>query len=156
IEHGAQILHHVGQALDIRVLGLRHAVLQQGKVVADPHVARVDGGGVAQFFEGRIKLGALQVVPGQSAVGDLVAGGRNQRSVLLFVRIVFIFIFIVFLVARYLGSVWVGRRGQRLQFLQSGFVAIGNSDLYFSRQRAGIRLGDYLGRDHAIVRSYDL
>jgi len=56
----------VGQALNIGVPGFCNAVLQHGQVVTDPHIALVEGSGIAQFFRSRIELAMLQVVPGQA------------------------------------------------------------------------------------------
>ena len=47
LEHGPQILHHVGEALNLAVLSLRHTVLEHRKVIANPHVALIEGRGIA-------------------------------------------------------------------------------------------------------------
>jgi len=90
--------------------------------VTDPHIALVEGSGIAQFFRSRIELAMLQVVPGQGTVGDLVTRSRHQRS-LSWSAFFSAFFF------GFDGSAGLGSRCQRLQFAQAGFAAVGNSGL---------------------------
>src|SRR5208283_1007583 len=160
IEHTAEVLHHVGQALNIGMLRLGDAILQHGKVVANPHVALVERGGVAEFFGGGVELGVLNVVPGQGAVGDLVALGGDERSGIFVVFCVFVFIFIfififvfVFVFVFLVGDLGLRRSGgQRLQLAESGLAALGDSDFHFGSERVGIRFANRLRRDGAVVR----
>ncbi len=122
-EHGAQVLHHVGQSLNVGVPGLRHAVFQHRKVVADPHIAPVESGSVTQFFGGVFKLAVLQVVPGQSAMGDLIAGDCDRKS-----RASSSFIVYASFSLAFLAGVGLGAVASACNSCSAAVAAVGNSD----------------------------
>ena len=64
VEHVLQIEHHVGQALYVVMSSLRDAVLEDGNVITYPHVAWIEGIGVAEFRRGFGEFAVLDVVPG--------------------------------------------------------------------------------------------
>ena len=86
LEHGAQIEHHVGQALDVSVCRLGGAKAENGNVVAQPHVALIEGRGIASFVGSVGEFAMLDVVPGENAVGEGVAdgvGGKLSESAII-------------------------------------------------------------------------
>ena len=50
-------------------------------VITQPHVARIEGGGVAEFGRGFGEFAVLDVVPGKDAVGEGVADGVAGKLV---------------------------------------------------------------------------
>ena len=144
LQHGFEVEHHVGQALNVGVLGLRHAVLQRAQVIAHPHIALIERRGVAEFGDGVFEFAVLDVVPRQDAVGQSAAHGVAGKLVGIVVGFLFRFRFDLFVGGR-------GRRGQVVQFFQAGLAAFGNADLNFGIEGARVGLGKRLGGDRRIV-----
>ena len=146
VEHVLQIEHHVGQALYVVMSSLRDAVLENGNVIANPHVVRVEGVGVAELRGGFGEFAVLDVVPGKDTMGGSVADrvvGEEVRILIVLFRLLFGF---NFLIGR------CGRGGQRVQLLQAVVAAFRDANLDLSIKSARIGLGQRPGCDRRIFR----
>src|ERR1700716_2194005 len=105
------------------MLGLRDSVFQKRKIVADPHIVRVQGRGISKFFGGFIELSVLNMVPGQYAVSELIPGRGRDCGIA----------FRTFLSRASFRSRMRFRSGrrERLQFLEPHLSALRNSYLNF-------------------------
>ena len=145
LQHGPQLKHHVGQALNVGMLRLCDAVFQHRHVIAQPHVALVESGGVGEFGRGFVKLAVLDVVPGEDAVGERTADRVSGQEIGILPRSPLFSLRFEFLVR---GS---GRGSQRVQCLQANVAAFGNADFYIGVEGALVGLGQRLGRDGRVV-----
>ena len=140
----------LGKSLHVGVLGLRHAELQHRKVIAHPHVALVESGGVAEIrrWPDRIRRAGFRRRRGRggrvslpTAVGKKLVGESSSLLLLLFL------FGLEFLVSG-------GRRGgESMQLFQAGFAALWDAELDLGVEGARVSLGDRLGCHHHIVRS---
>src|SRR3981081_4053970 len=51
--------------------------------MADPHVCRLEYGGIAQFNDGVVKFAMLNVIPSQQTVREFVSIGQGRMLVLV-------------------------------------------------------------------------
>ena len=148
IEHALKVEHHVGQALYFGMANLRDAVLKHGHVIAQPQVARIEGGGVPEFGRGLCEFVVLDVVPGKYTMGQSVADRIAGKLVGIFAGSLLFFSGFEFLIGR------GGGGGQGVQFLQAEVAALGDADCNLKVKGARIGLGQRLRCDGRIFRRY--
>ena len=66
----AQVLDHVGEALNFLLLCLGHAILEQRGVITDPGIAGVGVGGLVEFVRRSFELFIPNVDEGKHAMSD--------------------------------------------------------------------------------------